>query len=819
MNFWKLHFIKQMKNNILKFFVIFLAIILIFIFYLSTVGIETEKFNNQIKNRIVQINKNLDLDLKKIKITLDPFKFKIYVKTLGTTVLFSKKPLPLEYIKSQVSLNSLLKNKIVSTNIEVTTKSILLNDLIKFIRATNNKPELFILENTIKKGHVILDLSLNIDETGKIKKDYEIGGVIKDTYLNLFNQFKFKNINFNFKLKKNNYSLNDINFETEKVNFTSEKINIIKKKNNYVIDGIVKNDQTNLNSNILKLLNFNLINIDIDDIKFNTINNFSLEVDNKFNINNVIINSNINIDQLKYKKPYLINSYFSDINDFILLKNHNLNLIYKDYNLTVKGEGEIKFNEETDQIKYLVNKKNKNLIISAELFLKNINLKKQDFLKNFFPQINEHINLNNQKLKINYNNNNVSFSGSGKFKINKDFEEIDYLFEKKENKTNFITKLNLKNTNFEIEDINYKKKDKSNMLLKIEGEQSKNKNLTINTFLLNEEKNNIKIKNLSLNDSNQIIKIDQATFNYLDNEKIKNDYIIKKTSHYNYKISGNSFNANSLISSLLESENQKENNLFESNVNLDLNLKEVYIDDAYFVKDLKGSFKIEDNQVVDGDILAFFSSSQNLRFTIKTNNKGEKITTLFSSKARPLVKRYKFIKGFQDDKEGYLDFYSSKKNGVSTSKLVIDNFKVREIPALAKLLALASLKGIADLLTGEGIRFTDFEMNFTNEGKLMRIQELYAIGPAISILLEGYIEKNNLISLRGTLVPATTINRSIASLPLLGDLLIGKKVGDGVFGVSFKIKGPPKNLETSVNPIKTLTPRFITRTLEKIKKN
>ena len=37
----------------------------------------------------------------------------------------------------------------------------------------------------------------------------------------------------------------------------------------------------------------------------------------------------------------------------------------------------------------------------------------------------------------------------------------------------------------------------------------------------------ILIGNLSLNDSNQIIKIDQANFNYLDTENKKNDYNIK----------------------------------------------------------------------------------------------------------------------------------------------------------------------------------------------------------------------------------------------------------------------------------------------------
>jgi hypothetical protein len=123
------------------------------------------------------------------------------------------------------------------------------------------------------------------------------------------------------------------------------------------------------------------------------------------------------------------------------------------------------------------------------------------------------------------------------------------------------------------------------------------------------------------------------------------------------------------------------------------------------------------------------------------------------------------------------------------------------------------------LLTGEGIRFNEFEMDFTNKNNHMTIKEIYAIGPAISILMNGYVDKNNLVSLKGTLVPATTLNKVIGSIPFLGDILVGKKTGEGVFGVSFKIKGKGKKLKTTVNPVKTLTPRFITRTLEKIKQS
>ena len=113
-----------MKINILKYFLLFLGFLISIIIYLSVIGIETEKFNQQIKDTVIQSNKNLDVSLKKVKLILDPFKFKINAKTIGATIYYYKRPLELEYIKTQISLDSIIKKKLVSSNFEVATKFI-----------------------------------------------------------------------------------------------------------------------------------------------------------------------------------------------------------------------------------------------------------------------------------------------------------------------------------------------------------------------------------------------------------------------------------------------------------------------------------------------------------------------------------------------------------------------------------------------------------------------------------------------------------------------------------------------------------------------
>ena len=181
-----------------------------------------------------------------------------------------------------------------------------------------------------------------------------------------------------------------------------------------------------------------------------------------------------------------------------------------------------------------------------------------------------------------------------------------------------------------------------------------------------------------------------------------------------------------------------------------------------------------------------------------------------------MISDYNFFKGLSG---GILIFSSIIEKNESSSKLIINDFKVVNAPGVVKLLSLADFGGLADLAEGEGLSFEKMEINMSNNQGFLKLKELYAVGPSISVLMEGYKEENGLTSLRGTLVPAKNLNKLLSKIPVIGNIIIPKEVGEGLFGVSFKMKGMPGKIKTTINPIKTLTPRFITKALEKQKKS
>jgi len=574
-------------------------------------------------------------------------------------------------------------------------------------------------------------------------------------------------------------------------------------KNNYQITGTVKKAKFNI---------FNKVEIDDLNLLFNISNNQLTLKKIETNLNSIKLKSPL--IKIEKKKDILF------VDGEVANKEQNFDInklkpIFGDLLNNIEIE-KIDFNS-INIFSFNVNRKLKlkDLKLETNLNLENFQIVKNPLnLKTFLPNYTEQIKFKDHKIKIKLIKGMLDIKGGGDIYIGDESEQLSYSVIKDDRKITFDTNLNIKNNPLTINFLDYKKKKGNSSEILLKGIYKKNKELILKDISITEKNNQILIKDLLFSKNFKIKDLSYIKLNYRNKNDLLNNLELKKNKS-NFSINGKSFDATQLINNSMSDDESTA--IFENfNSKFDIKIGTAYINKNDYTKNLAGYFTFKNNKLDKLNLASTFSNNKKMNLSIETNNQNETITKFFSNYPKPLIKRYDFIKGFE---EGYLNFNSIKKDGVSNSVLIIDNFKVKEVPVFAKLLSLASLQGIADLLTGEGIRFTDFEMRYSSQKGLTNIEEMYAIGPAISILMDGYIESKKLVSLRGTLVPATTINRSIASIPLLGKILIGEKTGEGVFGVSFKIKGPPKNLSTTVNPIKTLTPRFITRTLEKIKKN
>ena len=109
------------------------------------------KIDRQIDRSHAENKRDLELELKKVKLTLDPLNFQFNAKTIGAKIIYNKKIIEFESIKSKISINSLIKNKIVSSNLIISTKSVLLKDLVGFLRIVTNKTELFLVEASFQR--------------------------------------------------------------------------------------------------------------------------------------------------------------------------------------------------------------------------------------------------------------------------------------------------------------------------------------------------------------------------------------------------------------------------------------------------------------------------------------------------------------------------------------------------------------------------------------------------------------------------------------------------------------------------------------------
>ncbi len=570
---------------------------------------------------------------------------------------------------------------------------------------------------------------------------------------------------------------------------------------NFIARGEVKEMDGIINDNFtLKNTTFNFFadNADvlITNVKSNT-QGFSIKDGNlKITRNKIIkINSDFSTEVIINKKN--INNYssflrdmkyFNESTNFIANLSHNLNI---DFDQTFKVQN------------YTYTSKGK---------VKELSLKFDEIFKNSLLSDDiENLSFKDSSFNIRYSSdekNNVY--AEGKYSID------GQNYQKYNVTNNFSSKKSNIKSNFEFDKelnfnfINYKKKEDEIAEISLDLEIKKN-STNIQKIKYKQNKNLIVIEKLKL-DKKDLISLKKLKIKTYENENLNNDFTLDFGKKI--KIFGNKYDATNL--NKFVNQKSKGNNLKKINKDIEIDLKTISTPLSKKLKNFKLLGVIRNGQFIKISSKGDFGNNKFLDISMKTDkNNKKRYLEVYSDLPQPLLSEYSFFKGLS---EGVLTFSSIIDEDNSTSKLVIDDFKVINAPGVVKLLSLADFGGLADLAEGDGLSFEKMEINMNVNKGFLRLEELYAVGPSISVLMEGYKETSGLTSLRGTLVPAKNLNKLLSKIPVIGNIIIPQQVGEGLFGVSFKMKGPPGKIKTTINPIKTLTPRFITKALEKSKK-
>ena len=139
----------------------------------------------------------------------------------------------------------------------------------------------------------------------------------------------------------------------------------------------------------------------------------------------------------------------------------------------------------------------------------------------------------------------------------------------------------------------------------------------------------------------------------------------------------------------------------------------------------------------------------------------------------------------------------------------IKEFVVKHAPVLARVLTIGSLSGLRDTLAGDGIRFVQAEIPFTSVDGVMRLVKARATGPALGITADGIFDRaQGKVHFAGAIIPAYTLNSVLGNIPILGKILVGRE-GEGIFGMTYNVRGPLDKPKVSVNPLSALAPGIL----------
>ena len=130
----------------------------------------------------------------------------------------------------------------------------------------------------------------------------------------------------------------------------------------------------------------------------------------------------------------------------------------------------------------------------------------------------------------------------------------------------------------------------------------------------------------------------------------------------------------------------------------------------------------------------------------------------------------------------------------------IEDFRIRDAPALGKLLQAMTLYGLVEVMQGPGLGFTRLVAPFRLTDDALELADARAFSPSLGLTMKGRVDLDaDRIDMQGTIVPAYFFNSLLGNIPLVGKLFSPER-GGGVFAASYTLRGRLEDPEVFDQP-------------------
>ena len=189
---------------------------------------------------------------------------------------------------------------------------------------------------------------------------------------------------------------------------------------------------------------------------------------------------------------------------------------------------------------------------------------------------------------------------------------------------------------------------------------------------------------------------------------------------------------------------------------------------------------------------------------------GGRRLTITAHDAGELLRSLDYIRSMQGGSLSVQAHYDDTQPGRPLSGTAdIEDFRVRNAPALGKLLQAMTLYGLVEVMQGPGLGFSRLVAPFRLADDTLDLSDARAFSPSLGLTAKGRVDLDaERIDMQGTIVPAYFFNSLLGNMPLVGKLFSPER-GGGVFAASYTLRGPLEDPDVFVNPLTALTPGFL----------